>query len=235
MDSTGHGWRIFDRELPVLLYRYSFGAGVATSLAVGAGSGLILVSPPCRTKPGVAEDLAQFGPVRALVAPNAFHTLGVAEWHARLPEVPVHAPAQAIARVEKQARIRGIRPVAELAALAGPRVEFVDMPHYKTGEVLLRITLPGGLAWCVTDVILNLPALPPNLFARLAFGLSGSAPGLRYNNIAPLFMVADKAALRRWLAEQYAKAPPRWLIPAHGDVVDFAADPEAAKRLFGTG
>lgn len=32
--------------------------------------------------------------------------------------------------------------------------------------------------------------------------VSGSAPGLRFNNIAPLFMVRDRRALRRWLAAE---------------------------------
>ena len=68
--------------------------------------------------------------------------------------------------------------------------------------------------------------------AELLAALSGSAPGLKFNNIAPLFMVKDKAALKRWLAAQAASRPPRWLIPAHGDIVDFHADPQAARALF---
>lgn len=57
-------------------------------------------------------------------------------------------------------------------------------------------------------------------------------PGLRYNNIGPTFMVKDKAALRRWLAREYEKAPPQWLIPAHGEIADFGARPELARDLF---
>ena len=51
---------------------------------------------------------------------------------------------------------------------------------------------------------------------------------------ASLFMVKDKKALRRWFADEFRKAPPRWLIPAHGDIVDFAADGAAFRSLFGT-
>ncbi len=108
------------------------------------------------------------------------------------------------------------------------------MPHYKTGEVLVRITMERGIVWYVTDVILNMPVLPKNPIAKLMFGLSGSGPGLKFNNIAPLFMVADKAALRRWLADEFRKAPPAFLIATHGDIVDFAATPGAKHSLFGS-
>jgi len=64
------------------------------------------------------------------------------------------------------------------------------------------------------------------------FRVTRSAPGLRFNNVAPMFMVRDKAALRRWLAAEAAKAPPAWLIPAHGDMVDGSSDPGAARRFF---
>jgi hypothetical protein len=64
------------------------------------------------------------------------------------------------------------------------------------------------------------------------FKLTGSGPGLKFNNIAPLFMVKDKTALKRWLAAELEKAPPGWLLPAHGDPVDLGSDFERARRLF---
>jgi len=108
------------------------------------------------------------------------------------------------------------------------------MPHYKTGEVLVRIATGRGLVWYVTDVIMNLRVLPKNPVVKLMFGLSRSGPGLRFNNIAPVFMVKDKAALRRWLADEFRKSPPKWLIAAHGDIADFTVNPEAGSALFGS-
>jgi len=128
--------------------------------------------------------------------------------------------------------LSGIRALAEATAITGPRVELVDMPHYKTGEALVRIRTDRGIVWYVTDVIMNLPSLPSNPIIRTMFRMSRSAPGLKFNNIAPLFMMADKTAVRRWLADEFRKAPPRWLIAAHGDIVDFSANPNA-QALFG--
>jgi len=45
-------------------------------------------------------------------------------------------------------------------------------------------------------------------------------------------MVKDKPALKHWLAAEFDKAPPRWLIPTHGDIVELGSSPEAVRRLF---
>jgi hypothetical protein len=232
MQKTTHGWKIFDPHTPILVHEYSFGPGTANALAVGGKDGLIVVSPPCRVGPGVLDDLAQYGKVSALVASNAFHHMGLSQWKARFPDAEIFAPAQSIARVKKQSKLSGIRPLGEATSVTGSRVELVDMPHYKTGEVLVRIETDRGLAWYVTDCIMNLPELPPQPLVRALFRLSGSAPGLKLNNIAPLFMVKNKKAHRRWLASEFRKAPPQWLIATHGDIVDFAANPEAGRALF---
>ena len=233
MGASAHGWKVFDAGKPILTYEYSFGPGVANALAVGGNDGLVVVSPPCRVAAGVFDDLSRYGPVRALVASNAFHYLGLPEWKARFPDAAVFAPVQSIARVARQSSLSGIRPLSEAAPMTGAAVELVDMPHYKTGEVLVRVTTERGVVWYVTDVIMNLPVLPRNPIFKLMFRLSGSGPGPRFNNIAPLFMVQDKAALRRWLCEEFRKAPPDWLIATHGDVVDFKSDPDIGRRLFG--
>ena len=210
MQTTPHGWKIFDARMPVLVYEYNFGPGTANALAVGGKDGLIVVSPPCRVSPGVFDDLAQYGPVRALVASNAFHHMGLPEWKARFPDAAIFAPAQSIKRVKKQSKVSDIRPLADIAPIAGSRVELTDMPHYKTGEVLVRITTDSGLVWYVTDVIMNLRELPRQ----------------------PLFMVRNKRALRRWLANEFRSTSPGWLIATHGDVVDFTANPDASRALF---
>jgi hypothetical protein len=232
MNATANAWKVFDAHVPILTYEYSFGPGSATSLAVGGNDGLVVVSPPCRAAAPVFDALSRHGPVRALVASNAFHHLGLPEWKARFPEAALFAPAQSIARVERQTKLRGIRPLAEASAIAGDGLELVDMPHYKTGEVLVRIATERGLVWYVTDVVMNFPKLPPNPIVKLMFGLSGSGPGLRFNNIAPLFMVRDKAALKCWLAAELEKSPPSWLIPTHGDIVECAPNRDALRKLF---
>jgi hypothetical protein len=232
MTATPHGWKIFDEHAPVLTFEYSFGPGTANALAAGGEGGLFIVSPPCGVAAGVFDDLAAYGPVRALVASNAFHHMGLPEWKKRFPDSGLYAPVQSIARVAKHTGLEGIRPLADAAAIAGPGLDLVDMPHYRTGEVLVRVRTGRGLVWYVSDVVMNMPTLPANPIARFLFRATGSAPGLRFNNIAPLFMVRNKAALRSWLGAEAAKEPPHWLIPAHGDIVDWSATPDAARGFF---
>lgn len=233
MHATPHGWQVFDAERPILTYEYSFGPGIANALAVRGRRGLVVVSPPCRVAPGVFDDLVPYGKVDALVASNAFHHMGLREWKSRFPDAALFAPAQSVSRVEKHSKLSGIRPLADAGAVAGEGLELIDMPHYKTGEVLVRMATSRGPVWYVTDIIMNLRALPANPVINLMFRMSRSAPGLRFNNIAPLFMVADKAALRRWLTDELKKAPPAWLIATHGDAIEFAANPEAQRALLG--
>jgi len=232
-DVTPHGWRVFAQDPAVLIHTYSFGPGTSNALAVRGAAGLLVLSPPYRARQGLFDDLARFGNVCALVASNAFHHLGIREWKARFPNAPVFAPAQSIARVKRQTGLEDIRPVAAAAPLAGHGIELVDMPYYRTGEVLVRLETERGRAWYVTDLIMNMPELPRHPIFGALFKLTGSAPGLKYNNVGPVFMVKDRKALKRWLAGEYAKAPPRWLIATHGDVADLAADLEGARRLFG--
>jgi hypothetical protein len=171
--------------------------------------------------------------VRALVASNAFHFLGLPEWKARFPDARVFAPVQSIARVERKSGLRGIEPLADAASLTGDKLQLIDLPHYRTGEVLVRIDSGRGRVWYVTDLILNLRELPANAAVKILFRLSGSAPGLKFNNVGGLFMIRNKAALRRWLADEFRKAPPDWLIPAHGEFVDVGVQAGAVRTLIG--
>jgi hypothetical protein len=231
MHTSTQGWQVVDPH-PILMSEYCFGPGMANALAVGVDGGLVVISPPVKPALGLFEELSQHGPVNALVASNAFHYMGIPAWKDRFPDAQIFAPAQSIARVEKQTRLSGIRPLADAAAISGSRLELIDMPHYKTGEVLVRIKTDRGLVWYVTDIVMNLQALPKQLVFRLMFQLSGTAPGLRFNNIAPLFMVKDKKALKRWLASEVDSAPPSRLIPSHGAIVEVGADVERVRRLF---
>ena len=233
MQTTTRGWNVFDERMPLLTYAYSFGPALANALAARGTQGFVVVSPPRHVPPQAFDDLAARAPVRALVASNAFHYLGVPEWKKRFPEAEIFAPAQSIARVERKTGIAGIRPLADIGAIAGPDLELIDMPYYKTGEVLVRATTGRGRAWYVTDIVFNMPELPSNVIAKAIFGLSRSAPGLRMNNVSPIFMVQDKRSLKRWLASELERDAPQWIIAAHGDVARIDSPAETARRLFG--
>lgn len=231
MEPPSRGWAVFDSDIPVLIHTYDFGPGRVNALAIGCEGGLIVVSPPYRAGQDVFHALQQHGPVRGLVASNAFHHMGIPEWKRRFPTAGVFAPAQSIARVARKTGIPNVRPLSAAHTLTRERLELTDMPYYRSGEALVRITTARGLVWYLTDIILNVNVPPSNPLFRLLFNVF-YGPGLHYNRIAPLLMVRDKAALQRWLAEEFRKDRPRWLMVAHGDTVDLQADRDAGRKLF---
>lgn len=235
MATNPQAWKIFDAATPVLIHTYSFGPGTANALAVGVEGGLIVISPPCGAGDAVFDELARHGTVRGLVAPNAFHHMGMALWRQRFPQATVFAPSQAVERLKRQTGQADFRPLGETASLTGPSVSLTEMPHCKTGEALVRITTPKGRVWYITDVVLNMPTLPAHPIAKWLFKLSGSAPGLKFNNLAGLVMVKDKKALKHWLAGQIGIAAPNWFIPGHGDALKLGGDPSPLTRLFAVG
>ena len=224
-------WTIVEPSLPALTYTYSFGPGIANALALVVEGGVVVVSPPCNPPEGAFKELEPRGPVRALIAPNAFHHMGLSAWKARWPEAPIFAPAQSVARVEKHTKLTGVRPVTEAAKLLGDRVEILDMPHYKTGEILVRWRVDGGFAWYVTDVAMNLPKVPKGPFGLVA-KWTKSAPGLRRNAISAAFMVKDKRALYAWIAEQAQKTPPGLVVMCHGEPAKLADPKEEVRAVF---
>src|SRR5262245_34215058 len=128
-------WIAAEPSLPALTFKYSFGPGVANALAVPVEGGLAVVSPPVGLSAAAYAELEKHGPVRALVAPNAFHHMCLAPWKARYPDAPIFAPAQSIPRIQKQTKLRDVRPLADAPKTLGEDVELIDMPHYKSGEV----------------------------------------------------------------------------------------------------
>jgi hypothetical protein len=225
-------WVPLDTDPWTATFEYSFGAHSATALAVDVGGSLLVASPPCRVAEDAFAALAARAPVRALVATNAYHTLGLAPWKARFPDAAVFAPPQSLQRVTRASGVGGIRPLREAAALTGERIALIELPYFRTGEALIKVHTADGLLWYVTDIILNLPRLPSHpLFAAL-FKLTDSAPGLRINRVAPLFMVRDRPSLWQWLAAEARRDRPRWLIPAHGDAVDLSDAPAQLEELF---
>jgi hypothetical protein len=220
-------WTPVSDDLPLLVCSYSFGPGYAIALAAPCDGGYVVVSPPCNAPESTFAGIEKRGKVRALVASNAFHNMGVGAWKERFPDAKLFAPAQAIARVEKKGKVTGVHPLSEIGALAGPELELIDMPHYKTGEVLVRVKHGKHVVWYVTDVIMNLPKVPQGFFGTLS-KWTKSAPGLRPNGISAMFMMKDKKSLYRWLRAEIEKAPPTTLLVCHGEHVMSGA----AERLL---
>jgi hypothetical protein len=228
-------WDVIDAQFPLWVWQYSFGTGIANALAVGIEGGWAVVSPPCNAPEAAYQALKEKMPVKALVASNAFHHLGLPAWKQHFPDAGIYAPAQALPRIEKQSGLSGIKPVSELAALAGPRVDFIDLPHYRTklGELLVRARTDSGCVWYATDIVMNIPKLPLLSPFGLLFRLTNTAPGFRFGNLPAMLMVRDKPALKRFLLETAEQSPPALIVPAHGTPLKLGQPLNELRALMG--
>ena len=221
METTTKGWNVLDRDSAILWRQYAFGGGgVATTMVFrGAGDGLIVMSPGNRTDEGALDELADYGKVVALVASNSFHWLGQPFWRKRFPAARSFAPAQGIKRLSKKVPDANFEPLEALGPLLGGRATVVDPPGFKVGNAFATVRGKSGAYWYPSDLISNIPKLPPGFVFRTLMSMTDSAPGYRLFRPAVWLQVKNKPALRAWIDEELTKSAPAAVVPAHGPPV----------------
>lgn len=220
METTAKGWNVLDRDSAIVWRQYSFGGGLATTMVFrGAGDGLVVMSPGNNFEEGALDELADFGKVVALVASNAFHWLGQPAWRKRFPEARSFAPAQGIKRLSKKVPDAQFEPLDALAPLLGDRATVVDAPGFKVGNAFATVRGKRGTYWYPSDLLSNIPELPPGFVFRKLMSMTNSAPGYRLFRPSVWLMVKNKPGLRTWIDEELAKSGPVAVVPAHGPPV----------------
>ncbi|MFT5434326.1 MAG: hypothetical protein ACI9OJ_005039 [Myxococcota bacterium] len=222
MEKTAAGWNVIDRAAGVLSINYEFtkGAGATTFAARMTDGKMVIVSPSVGLNDAIASDLAEFGDVGAIVANNGFHHLGQAEWRARYPKARAFAPAMAAARIAKKSKTAGeFEPLEALAPLLGTDVGFHDVENSKLGESWFWAKVDSGYAYYVSDVLANMPSLPPALMPKFLFWLTKSGPGYSVFHLALKFMVKDKSATLNALLADMEMRVPSVVVPGHGPML----------------
>ena len=209
---------MLDRESAVLWREYSFGPAKATTLVFrGAGDGLIAISPGNNLESSALDELKDFGNVVGLVASNGFHWLGHPQWRKHFPQARSFSPAQGIARIAKKLPDLGrFETLDALTPLLGDRASVVDAPGHKMGNAFAMIRGKGGTFWYPSDLMANMPQLPANIVFRTLMSMTNSAPGYRLFRPAVWLGVKDKQVVRSWIDDEFAKAAPTTVVPAHG-------------------
>ncbi|MCB9755920.1 MAG: hypothetical protein H6713_38850 [Myxococcales bacterium] len=232
MQTTEHGWTILDGVNGVLSHTYEFTPGATANCFTARlrSGGLLVVSPPPKPSRALLDELAQYGPVEALFAPNGFHHLGIGPWRREFPKARGYAAPGAITRINKRARDAGeLSPLDELTPLLAEGVAVIETPSSKCGETWARAQIDGGHAWYASDLLANMESLPPNFILRLLFKWTKSAPGYRPFNLAHKLVLRDRKATLRAMLEDVRAHPPAVMVPGHGGLLDasgIAADTE---------
>lgn len=218
MASTARDWQILSDDL--LVRAYSLGGGNTANMVAFRlpDQGLGVISPSARVREETLEALSEHGTVRALVAPNSYHNLGLPVWSQRFPEAGVYAGERALARIRKRIPKLDIEPVSMLQT--GGDAALIELPEMRNGETLLRTTVDGREAWYGGDVFLNVDVDALSSGLRLFFRVVGMGPGFVVNPLNRLVMMHDRRAVRAWAGEHLGDVG--LVIPGHGDVL--AAD-----------
>lgn len=219
---TSTSWEPVDAQGRVHRADYRYGrSGVATCSTVGLGDGrLVLVSPP-----GGADTDALYtaldglGEVAAIVAPNAYHRVGLPVAATRYPQARIYAPPTAVKRVGERAP-REVRPLDALAPTLPPEVEIFTPPHMKSQDTMVRVQTPEGVIWTQHDLILNMTVVSSHPIERWLLGLLGYKTGLRVNRFgAKLGLLKDPPAFASWWTAELQRTPPVAVVPGHGPVL----------------
>lgn len=161
------------------------------------------------------EELASLGePI--LLAPNAYHTLGLRPHAERFRDAPIVTSDRAFGRIrhKTQLSVQGLRL---LEAHLPPHVSLVVLPEVRNGEVWLSVREAGRCAWIVCDAFLNLEKLGGPLGMLLRTMRMG--PGLSISATFKWIVAQDRRAYREWLLERIAEERPTTLIPSHGAIL----------------
>jgi hypothetical protein len=169
----------------------------------------------------------------ALVAPNHFHNLGLAEQVKITPAVRLCASTTAAPRLQKRIK----KPFADVRTLQDELPNgfaFLIPPGTRAGEAWLSAPGTRGRAWIVGDAFFNISRTPRSLMGLL-LKMLGICPGLRVGT-SFRWLVRDRAGYRTWLLDKIASERPTTLVPCHGDVLfdDCLADrlDELVRRRF---
>lgn len=235
MSQVSSGWKIIDQEGGVLTLAYEFARGsFATTFAARMGNGQMLIVSPCiGLTDALCAELQQYGDVGAIVANNGFHYMGQREWRTRFSNARCFAPSDALKRIAQKAPDAGaFEPLNALAELVGPRIQFREVSDTKIGESWFWVKIDTGYVWYVSDILINLPALPSAFVRRMLFKVTKSAPGFQVFNLMLKMSVKNKAATLHQLFEDMSSYPPTVIVPAHGAVLSYETVASDARALL---
>ncbi len=208
------GWDIFDEALPFAGAIYGKQRVRMALFGLGGGA-LLVVSPGVPMTDADWAEVDRLGKPRFLLAPNSFHNGGLAVWKARYPEATVVAHSRAQARLRKQVPGVAIEDLSLLEAALPEGMRVFGPPMAKQGETWVSARTSEGVAWFVTDGIVNETKLPPGIggfFIRLV----GFRTGLMTNPIFKRIFLKDKAAYKAWVAAELERDRPTLFVPSHG-------------------
>lgn len=214
----------------VWVREYAFRGNTVNSSAVAlANGGLLVLSPGTEVPEADFAALDALGTVNALVAPGAFHNMGLSSWSERYPDAGLFGPTSAIAHIAKQhPKLKALQPPDALRPLLTDEFDLGEVEGCKQPDLFLSLKRGGETTWFTNELLTNNIDYPPNIVFSLLFKLFGDHPGVNVSSLACMFIGANKPKVRSYLESKLASVPPTRLVPCHGSLVE---DPSLGKKL----
>lgn len=188
----------------------------ARMVVVRLPSGKLWCHSPIPIDEGLRLELAELGPMGALVAPNSYHHLFLEQAVERYPEASVHvAPGLSRKLAKRHPELTDTAPPEWGAVLqpiligGAPKMGEVAFMHHPSKTLL------------VTDLVFNVES-PKGWLTGLAMRAFGTYGRAAHSRIWSWILVADKAAMRRSVKALLACDFER-LVPAHGAPLEASA------------
>lgn len=212
-------WEALGGDKRLLWLKYWWGPASANTLAYRQDDGSwVVVSPASGAPDGVYDEIASLGPVKALLAPNAFHNMGQAAWRARFPDALSFAPRGALGRLAGKTPGVPYVPLEEAGFRLGP-ARFLVPGGMKTPDALFSLPFSAGCCWWLGDQFSNNSKADQIWPFRILSRIVANGPGFFCNPKPGLVYVADKAAWAATMREALVARPPAVALCAHGDPV----------------
>jgi hypothetical protein len=223
--SSAPGWQPIPGIDGVFEIRRSHGPLPLRAVAVQLHAGSVCVySPVPHMGEPALRQLGSWGKP-LLLAPNAFHTLGLSEHAAAFGNTEVIASKRAADRIKRKTKL-DVQDLDVLRNQLPAEVSLLELPPVRSGEVWLSVHRNGRCAWIVCDGFLNLARAPSGALG-VFIKLMRMGPGLSISSTFR-WMVKNRQQYRNWLLERIAADRPTVLVPCHGQIID---DPDLPARL----
>lgn len=191
---------------------------------------LAIYSPIALKDLAPMHELRKLGTVRALIAPNHFHNLGLKPWLKEFPSAQLYAAQAAIPRLTKVLGLN-FSEISKLHEFMPQGLQLVVPEGLKTGEIwgLIGAGSPQPVL-VVSDSFFNMN--PKSGLFGLMLKLGGSVPGLKQTRVFRLLAIKQRQ-LYRDSARAYLEAlRPKVLVPSHGAILTDSNLTERLKALL---
>lgn len=222
-------WTNVDEAGDIREAKYRFSAGASRCSIVRLWPSSFLIYSPGRTLAESALELLGTGSNVILLAPNAGHTLGLAEWKAAFPRALVVASSTAIPQVRKRSGLNEIQELSTAERFLPEHVSLHVLPACRWGEVWIKVDIGDKTIWIVCDAFFNLPALPDNRLIKTLMSLFRYGPGLEITRTFRYVGIKQRRLYREWVEQRLGTGRRVVLVPCHGNIYD---DREAASHVL---